>query len=283
MIGRHLCDRFRREGWAVRAMMRRTDEYPFAQSGIARFALRLPDEMDSAAFDGADVVVHAAHAVRGASAASLRRTNEAGGRHVITRAHDAGARVVFISTFAAATDTTSEYAESKRTVERMLDRERDLIVRPGFVLAADGGMVRRLWDAMMRFHVAPLFRGGAQVVQTIHVDDLCESLVHAITANLTGALNIAEPSGTPLRDLLRDMARASGTFCTQVPLPVTPVMALLRVAELLRMSMPITTDNLQGLLGLRHVDTSGDIARVHVRVRPAAESIAQLAPLVRSR
>jgi nucleoside-diphosphate-sugar epimerase len=283
MIGRHLCDRLRREGWVVRAMMRNVEAYPFAEPGIARFRLRLPDDVDDAAFAGAEVVVHAAHATRGGSAKSLRRVNEASTARIVAAAHRAGARVVFLSTFSVATGARSDYAESKRAGERMLDPQRDLVVRPGFVLAADGGMVRRLWDAIMAFHAVPIFGGGEQVVQTVHIDDLCAVLVRAVASNLTGTMHVAETDGLTMRDMLRQMARAVETRCVLVPLPTRPVAALLRMAESVGVRLPLTRDNVQGMVALRHVDTRADLARLSVHVRPAAESIAQLASRVRGR
>src|SRR6185295_2192294 len=77
-IGRNLCDFFRAKGHAVRGLARRTDVYPFSKPGIALFKGDLPDEIDAAAFQGADVVIHGAYTTRAASAESAHRVNHTG-------------------------------------------------------------------------------------------------------------------------------------------------------------------------------------------------------------
>ena len=183
-------------------------------------------------------------------------------------------RFVFLSSFSSRADAHSYYGRSKHALEQELDPERDLILRPGLVLAAGaGGLFQRLCTAVERATLVPVFGGGRQVVQTVHVQDLCLCLERALDMDLTGALDVAEPDGLTYAQLLREIRARTGGRCHLVPLPLHPVLWALRVSEALRLPAPVTSENLQGLRGLRHVDTRPDLERLQLELRTASESL----------
>ena len=278
LIGRHLCDHFRRSGWTVRALMRDPSTYPFAERGIDRFLLRLPDMIDAASLRGADVVVHAAYSTRGDRRGTERRVNEDGARRLFDAIRQTPAKTIFVSSLSAHEGAVSYYGRSKRAVEGLLDPSRDLIIRAGLVLAADGGMAQRLWSFLMRAHVAPVFGGGRQIVQTVHIEDLCIAFARAIELDLTASVAVADPEGIRMRQLLTAMARASRTWCAFVPMPAFLVAPLLRLSESLGLRFPVSADSLHGLMAMRRVDTQADLQKLGVRLRGPEESIARLAP-----
>jgi len=224
-------------------------------------------------------VVHAAYATRGGAAEAMRRTNELGTARVIDAARAARVRrFIFVSTLAARADADSYYGRSKKRLEDQLDAARDLAIRPGLVLAADGGLAQRLWSTMRTLHVAPLIAGGRQIVQTVHIDDLCAAFQRSIELDLTGVLTVAEPEGMPMRDFLAALASAAHARYVTIPVPGRAGILALRALEALGVRLPVTSDNVRGLVAMRHVDTSTDARRLGVRIRAANESIADLAP-----
>ena len=283
LIGRHLCESFRRGGWRVRALMRDPSTYPFGERGIDRFLLRLPDAIDPESLAGVDVLVHAAYSTRGERGGeeAARRANEDGSLRLFDAARRRGsARIIFVSSLSARADAVSYYGRSKLRIEGELDAAKDLVLRPGLVLASDGGLAQRLWAFIARMHWAPVFAGGRQMVQPVHIDDLCDAFARAIDRNLTGAINVADPAGLPMRELLDAMARATRTRCLFVPLPAAPVAWALRAAESAGWRLPVSADSLLGLARMRPVDTRGDLAVLGIRLRSTLESIAQLALLM---
>ena len=283
LVGRHLCNYFRRAGWHVRALTRNPDAYPFSEPDIERYALQLPEEIDQQALLDASVVVHAAWSTRGEPGGerAARRVNEEGTRRLLDATRRLGVpRFIFVSSFSAITGAESYYARSKAAVEQMLDPRRDLVVRPGLVLAADGGMGMRLWEFLARRHVAPLFDGGRQIVQTLHVDDLCNTFNRAISLDLTGAVNVAEPEGMPMRELLALMAKEVQVSYRELPLPATLVSSLLRALELVGIRTPVSADSIRGLVAMRQLPTEADLRRLDIEVHDAHESIAAIAPLL---
>jgi NADH dehydrogenase len=275
-LGGHLCRALATRGFAVRALVRRPDAATLpAEVRVGR--LDLPDTIDADVLRGADVVVHAAWATRETDAARAERQNVEGTRRLLEAAHGAGARVVFVSSVAARADAPNAYARTKHAAERLCDPARDLVVRPGTILARGGGGIFGLMrDLMQKLHVVPLFGGGRQPLQTVHIDDVCEAVARAIERDVTGAINVAEPDALDFRDVLRMTAARSRTRCVFVPLPFGPVLAAVRTMERLGLPTPLRSESLLGMQGLQAVPVADDLRRLDLRVRPVAESLADI-------
>jgi NADH dehydrogenase len=279
LLGRHLCSDLARRGWRVRALVRDPASCPPVPPGASVGRCDLPDVLDEALLEGLDVLVHCAWATRVADTAKARIVNEDGTRRILAAARRAGvARFVFLSSIAAGPDAPSYYGRSKHAVEGLLDPDRDLIVRPGLVLAGQGqGLFQQMRGIMRRLHVMPLFGGGEQPLQTIHVADLCEAMARALELDLTGTLNVAEPDPVPLSAFLRMLADRLEVRCLFLPLPFTPVLAGIRALEALRVPFPLSSESLLGLKALRRVPVAEDLRRLDLRVRTSAESLEELA------
>jgi nucleoside-diphosphate-sugar epimerase len=183
---------------------------------------------------------------------------------------------VFISSIASHPQSASYYGRSKALLESSLDPRRDLIIRPGLILANDGGLFGRMRRSIGRTGVVPLFWGGRQIVQTIHVDDLCLAIERAIERGCVGALSVAELEGMPLRSFLRMLARELGRRPLLLPLPGGPVLTLLRLLERLGLRLPLSSENVLGIKAMRQVPTSADLALLGIRPRSARESLGDL-------
>lgn len=273
-LGRPLCRRLAERGFDVRALVRD----PAAMADVPAGRLDLPDVLDETMLAGAGAVVHAAYATKETDVARARRVNEDGTRRVLAAARAAGVgRVVFVSTVDARPDAPSYYARSKHALEALFDPARDLVVRPGFILAREGaGRFQELVGSMRRTGVVPLFGGGRQLLQTVHVDDVAEALARALARDVTGAINVAEPDPLPLADFFRQVAARAGIRCRFVSLPFAPVLAALSVIETLGLPFPLRRESVLALRGLRPVPVADDLRRLDLRVRPAAESLADV-------
>jgi nucleoside-diphosphate-sugar epimerase len=276
-LGGHLCRAFVQRGWSVRALVRRP-EAATLPAGIPVGRADLPDVIDGALLERADVLVHAAWATRDARPDRLEHANVEGTRRLVEAARTAGVgRIVFVSSIAAALDAPNAYGRMKHAAEALVDPARDLVVRPGTILARGGGGIFGLMrDLMRKLHVVPLFGGGRQPLQTVHVDDLCEAIARGLERNLTGTLNVAEPEPLAFREVLRLAAARMGVRCAFVPLPFAPVLAAVRALEAVGVPVPLRSESLLGMQGLRRVDVDADLRRLDLRVRPVAESLATI-------
>jgi len=276
-VGRHLCHHFLARGFDVRGLVRDPERRSALEPEVALFRCDLPAVCDADAFRNVDSVIHCAYTSRFTSLKEARRVNEEGTARVLALSREAGVeRFVFVSSTSAHADALSYYGKSKLLLEATLDPERDLIIRPGLVLGSDGGLFDRLVSSLRRSGFVPVFGGGRQTVQTVHVDDLCVAIERAIERKLTGAFVVAEPEGLPLRDLFRLVAKKLGRRATVVSLPAGPVLALLRVAEALRVPLPISSENVLGALALRAQPSAADLEAIGVVLRTASDSLDQL-------
>ncbi|MDQ3773349.1 MAG: NAD-dependent epimerase/dehydratase family protein [Pseudomonadota bacterium] len=277
LIGRHLADHFRRREWNVRALVRDPSRSPFAERDIEVLRAELPDAIDERAFEGADVVIHAAYATAESRADTARRVNEVGTARVLAASRAAGVhRFVFVSSFAAHPDARSYYGRSKLALERQLDSVRDLVIRPGLVLAPSGGLFERMRRSIESSPVVPLVGGGRQILQTVHIDDLCVAFERAVQLDLTGALNVAEPEGVKMRAFIEMMAARLNRRARLVPIPAQSMLVVVRALERLRLPLPVSSENVLGLLAMRHTPTARDLARLGIRVRTTGESLEEL-------
>jgi nucleoside-diphosphate-sugar epimerase len=126
--------------------------------------------------------------------------------------------------------------------------------------------------------VIPLVGGGRQILQTIHIDDLCNGFEQAVELNLVGAVNIAEPDGVTMKAFIQMIVQRLNRRVVLVPLPGRPMAVAIRMLELMRLPTPVSSENVLGLLAMRHTETAPDIAGLGIHVRTTAESIAELIP-----
>lgn len=275
-LGRHLCDYFRRLGSEVRALMRRPEIYPFQEPGINRFRCILPCDIDRAAFEDANIVIHCAYTTRPATVEEAFSVNHLGTKIVygLSRTYEV-ARFVFISSTAAHAKAESYYGRSKFSLEQLLDASSNLIIRSGLILGAgEHTRFAQMTRLVHRFGLVPIVNGGRQILQTIHVDDLCKAIDLALQKRLTGTLVVAEPDGMSIREFFQLIAAHLHRPCHFVPLPLAPTLAALRLLETLRIPFPLSTETLLGLKHLVHMPSADDLARIGITVRPAAESLA---------
>ncbi len=282
-LGLPLCAWLAERGWEVRALVRDPDAFTAAMRtktmhGVRAGRCDLPGTIDESLLDGVSALVHAAYATREPDRAKARRVNEDGMRTMLDAARRAGVpRVVFISTVAAHAGAPSYYARSKYEMERLLDPQRDLVVRPGMILAKEGaGLFQQLKQGAQRTRVVPLFGGGTQPLQTVHVDDVAEAVHRALDRGLTGAINVAESDPPTFAAFMRLMTERMRVRCLLLPLPLAPVLPILRAIEALHIPFPLRVESLLGMKGLRQVPVVDDLRRIELRVRTAAESLTDL-------
>lgn len=258
-IGRHLVEHFTKAGWEVRSLARPTWELrqPLGQGLI-----------------GADVVVHTALApyARG----DAHEVNVVGSRLLVeeVRRHPP-TRFIFLSSVSARANAASAYGRDKFEIQSMLAGPRELSIRPGLVLG-DGGLFDRIRSTLMHGRIVPLIGGGHQPLQTVHIDDLVTSIDASIRLGRSGVLTVAEQNPVEFRTLLFECARLMRRRVLFLPVPVRLVAVALRLAELVRIHLPVSRDNLLGLQTTEPADVDNDLAGLGVKVRDYRDSLAAI-------
>ena len=280
LLGGACCRYFSARGWDVRAVVRRPDRSrelePHARGGIFRGVL--PDAVDERAFAHApSAVVHCAYATDSQDLKRAAAINIDGTRTVrgLASAHHTG-RFVFVSSIAATAEAESFYARSKRQIEATLDRDRDLALRPGFIIGP-GGLFARLAETIRVRPFVPLLYGGRQELQTVWLDDVCEAIEQALEREVTGVVHVAHPNPVPIRRFYQAIALLVDRRCRFVRLPAGPLLLALRGAEKMGFHLPISSENVLGLKHLRAIDVAPDLKRLGVAPRSFEESLTLVA------
>ena len=275
LLGSQLCRSLAAAGHEVRALSRT----PLSGAGLTWHAYDMAGTPPEAALAGAAAVIHCAYETRALDPQAAYRTNVEGSARLFQASRSAGVgKIVFISSLSAYHGAVSAYGRSKLAVEGLLDADRDLVVRPGLILAPGGrGLYGRISTAIRRSRVVPLFYGGRQQVQTIAIDDLVEGVLRSLRPDITGIVSIAEARPVLLRELYEETARAAGVRPLFVPFPGGAALLLLRAAEAAGLRLPVTSENLLGLRQLRAFDIQADLDRLGLDPSPMRESVRALA------
>jgi NADH dehydrogenase len=261
-IGSRLVRRFSERGWRVVALVRDPAAALPALAGVEYVRYDLRDEPPAAALAGMSCLVHAAY-VKGDVDVNLE-----GSRRLLAAADTQGVGyAIFLSSLAADPGASAAYGRQKDAIERLLRPERDTALRPGLVIG-DGGLLRETVRFMRRWHVVPVIGGGRHPLQTVGVDDLVAAVERLVASPLAGTYTIADPRPTTYRDVYRAIARELRLRVLFVPLPFWLVLLAIRAARLVRLPLGVTEDNLRGLRRARHVDSSADLERLGIALRP---------------
>ena len=129
-----------------------------------------------------------------------------------------------------------------------------------------------------RLPVIPAFGGGRQNFRTIHIDDLCKVFDWSIENNLRGIVVAADPQGITMKEMLRTVLDRLGKRKIILYVPVMPFILILQLLEYLKLKLPVSSENLRGLLNRDEIDSFSpeNIKHVEVKIRGALESIEDL-------
>lgn len=264
-VGSAIVEALLESGHAVRALSR--SGQGSARRGLEHRPYELAHEPGDA-LEGVDVVVHAAWALTGADAAVL---NLAAVNVLARCARASGARIIFLSSFAAMEHATSGYGRAKRQAEALFDGPDDVIVRPGLVVGP-GGMFARLVHAFAGHAVVPLI-GANRPNQVIDVADVASAVVRLVAAPQPGMSWLAQPEPVRMLRLYRLLAEVSARPHVLVPVPESAAYGAAVVAERLGLSPPVSVDSLRGLRRLTVQDTRADLMRLGLAVDDPADII----------
>ncbi len=245
-VGSHLVEVLAEAGVGVRALVRRTSRTAALEAlGVERLEGSLEDPASVArAAAGVDVVFHLAALTRARTRAEYFRANAEGAATAARAAAQAGARLVYLSSLAAAGPSVdgrpvaegdtprpiTQYGRSKLAGEEACssaaDRLEVVIVRAPAVYGPRDRDLYRFF-AMAARGIMALPTGPERRLQMIHVRDLAHALVCAAQAVRPGRLyHVAEARVYAWTEVAALVAAAVGGRVRTVRVPP----ALVRVA-----------------------------------------------------
>lgn len=213
-VGRYAVTALAKEGWRIRAAVRRPDLAGFLQpAGVVgqvapvQANLRYPESV-SRALAGARVAVNCVGVLTSSGRQSFRAIHVEGARAIAKAAREAGVqRLVHISAIGADPKARARYARSKGEGEQAVLAEFPdaIILRPSVVFGPEDEFFNR-FAAMARVSpFLPLIGGGKTKFQPVFVGDVAA----AVTACLAGAgkpgtvYEIGGPEVLTFREILK--------------------------------------------------------------------------------
>ncbi len=158
------------------------------------------------------------------------------------------------------------------------------IIRPTMIYGtpADRNMARLL-HAVRRLPVLPLPGGGRRLHQPVHVDDLAAAVVNALDrpAAIHRAYDLAGPEPLTLRTVIEEAGAAVDRYPKLVPVPLTPVVGLVRLYEAVAPSPRLKSEQVTRLAEDKAVDIGPARADLDFEPRSFNEGIRAEAALLR--
>lgn len=191
-VGRYAVTALAKQGWRVRAAVRRPDLAGFLQTGgfVGQIApvqanVRYPESV-ARALAGAKVAVNAVGILASGGKQTFKAVHVEGPRAIARAAKAAGVRhFVHISAIGADINSSSQYARTKAEGEAAVLEEfpEAIIIRPSVIFGPEDQFFNR-FAAMARMSpLLPLIGGGRTRFQPVFVGDIAT----AITAAAAGA------------------------------------------------------------------------------------------------
>jgi len=258
LVGSHLVERLRRDGWQLRALVR--DRSRAAWLVAHGVELRDGDTQDAAAVrraaEGVQFVFHCAAAItpRGGWE-SYRAPNIDGTVNAVDAAARAGARLLHLSSVAVygpegrfalahgnglqelqplrSIPATAWYARSKRESEELvMAAHRDgrvwaTAVRPCVIYGPRDRQFIPRAAAVLRLPIVPRLGSGRAVLSIVHARSVAEVAVRAVTSEVAGgrAYNVTNDAPLTVREFYEAAQMGLGVHARWLPIPGGAVQA----------------------------------------------------------
>ena len=258
-VGRHAVEALARDGWRVRAAVRRPDLaghlQPMGDVGQihpVQANLRFPDSVRRAV-EGAEAVVNLVGILAKSGAQTFQAVHVAGARAVAKAAREAGAKtLVHVSAIGSDKKARARYARTKAAGEAAVLKEfpDSVIVRPSLVFGPEDKLFNR-FAAMARFSpFLPLLGGGKTKFQPVCVGDVAAAIAAACAGRAQpGTIyELGGPEVITFRELLDKTLAWSGRKRLYLPIPfLLAKLGALLTLPLPNSMRPLTVDQIRML------------------------------------
>ena len=258
-VGRHAVEALARDGWRVRAAMRRPDLaghlQPLGDVGqiyAVQANVRFPDSVRRAV-SGAEAVVNLAGIVTQSGRQTFKAVHVAGARAIASAAREAGIKsLVHLSALGAAPRSSSSYARSRNAGESAVLEEfpRSMILRPSIMFGPEDRVFNRLAAIARVTPVLGLIGSGRTRFQPVYVGDVAAAIAVACAgkARPHTIYEFGGPEVVTFRNLLDRTLEWSGRRRYYLPIPfwLAKLVALLTVPLPNRLR-PFTVDQVRFL------------------------------------
>lgn len=278
-IGRYVVTNLARDGWMVRAAVRRPDEALFLKTAgvvgqVTPVAANVRDRASVArAVEGADAVVNLVGILHESGRQRFQAVQADGARTIAEEAARAGVRhLVHISAIGADPNSNSSYARTKAAGEAAVRQAfpKATILRPSIVFGPEDGFFNRFAKLVQISPFLPLIGGGRTRFQPVYVGDVAEAVTKAIETPAAAGqtYELAGPTLYSFADLMRLMLHEIGRNRVLMPLPF-PIASLMGSVLQCLPSPQLTADQVR-LLKRDNVPSAGSVGLTDLGITPTS-------------
>lgn len=258
-VGRHTVRAFARNGWRIRAAVRRPDLAGHLQpmGGVGQIAavqanVRYPESV-ARAVEGARVVVNLVGVLGPSGGQTFEALHVDGARTVARAAKAAGARrLVHVSAIGADPKSPGRYGRTKAAGETAVLAEFPdaVILRPSIIFGPEDEFFNRFAAMAKQAPVLPLIGGGRTRFQPVYVGNVASAIAGvADGAGRPGTIyELGGPETQTFRRLLERTQEYSGRNRVYLPLPFWLASLIGSLTAILPAGLrPITADQVSML------------------------------------
>ena len=231
-VGRHTVRELARNGYRIRAAVRRPDLtghlQPMGAVGqihAVQANVRYPDSI-RATLEGAEIAINLVAVLVSTGRQTFDALHVNGARAVAKAAKEAGVkRFIHVSAIGADQNSSSNYARTKALGEQAVLEEfpEAIILRPSIVFGPEDEFFNRFAAMAQSSPFLPLIAGGRTKFQPIYVGDLAEAICNTAggTGNPGTIYELGGPETLSFRQLLEQVKEWSGRKARLVSLPAS--------------------------------------------------------------
>jgi nucleoside-diphosphate-sugar epimerase len=249
-----------------------------SRDGLNAVRIHLGEPVDSAAFEGADTIVHCAHDFR----PGAMERNVEGARLLFDAGK--GRHRIFVSSHSAREDAVGEYGISKYRIERIFLAGglagAETVVRPGLVIGS-GGLFGRTLRTIRNLRIVPLVDGGRDPAPVLAIADFCEAMVNLIESGRRSTYNLFNATMPSVREIVDAVLRIEGRRALVMPLPYGLTLAAVKAAGRLNVPLPFNVESLRTLRLNRRPVHESDLLKLLSREANFEDAIARALGMMR--
>jgi NADH dehydrogenase len=252
-VGRHLIRQLRKDGLAVRAVVRDPGS-PRARALADLGAEAVPGDIGNtpslaAAAAGCETVIHLVGIIQEGRGFTFQSVHVEGTKSLLDAAKQAGVRrFVHQSALGSRENAASVYHRTKFEAEQLV-RASGLpfvILRPSLIYGAGDQFTVRLAEAIRLSPVLPVIGSGRSKVQPLFIDDAVSCIVKAAAGDdyLNRTFEIGGPEQLTYEQVTVAIAETLGVKRRVVHVPLLFMRTMAKMAETVLPKPPVTTDQL---------------------------------------
>jgi nucleoside-diphosphate-sugar epimerase len=272
-LGSALVEYFAKKGWKVIALARKPPAGKPVHKNISYLSYDLSVPINVEAMNKVDYLIHTAYVKHDRKHPESYEVNINAAEDIMSYVRKNNIKkIIFISSMSAHKQAKSSYGQQKLAIEKIFKGPKFINIRSGLIIG-NGGIVMEMIGFMRSKHLVPLVDGGKQPLQIISVDDLVVSIDNLLASELYGTYTLANPEIYSYKQLYFTISKILSIKVILVPMPYVMLINLIRLADLLPISIAISPDNIMGLRYLKAVNTTEDIKKIGVKLKNLDEAL----------